>query len=75
MVTLKESRMLGHGCFCRKEKQDILDALYSIRLEIKAYPTPIAGCDDEFNELLLRRNRLTRQLHALAETDQDSANL
>jgi len=51
-----------------------LDALYSIRLEIKAYPTPIAGCDDEFNELLLRRNRLTRQLHALAETDQDSAN-
>ena len=63
--------MLGHGCFCRKEKQDILDALYSIRLEIKAYPTPIAGCDDQFNALLLLRNRLMRQLYALVETDQD----
>tara|TARA_B100000029_G_scaffold122874_1_gene116467 strand:+ start:1112 stop:1306 length:195 start_codon:yes stop_codon:yes gene_type:complete len=54
-----------------REKQDLLDALCAVRQEIKAYPTPIAGCDDQFNALLLRRDRLMRQLYALVETDQD----
>ena len=54
-----------------REKQDLLDALCAVRQEIKAYPTPIAGCDDQFNALLLLRNRLMRQLYALVETDQD----
>ena len=35
-----------------REKQDLLDALCAVRQEIKAYPTPIAGCDDQFNALL-----------------------
>ena len=30
--------------------------------QIKNYPTPIAGCDEQFNYLLTRRSELEKQL-------------
>lgn len=33
--------------------------------EIAAYPTPISGCDAQFNHLLAERRRLTLALQAL----------
>jgi hypothetical protein len=44
------------------EHQDIgarLDAIYE---QIKNYPTPIAGCDEQFNFLLSERDRLRNLL-------------
>jgi hypothetical protein len=58
-----------------KKKQEIIDLLSSIRLEIQTYPRPIAGCDDQFNSLLSERDRLTQKLSRLVQTGQDSENL
>jgi len=58
-----------------KKKKEIIDLLSSIRLEIQAYPRPIAGCDDQFNSLLSERDRLTQKLYRLVQTGQDSENL
>ncbi|ADZ69515.1 hypothetical protein [Polymorphum gilvum] len=33
--------------------------------EISAYPAPIAGCDQQFNQLLSERHRITRALQEL----------
>lgn len=35
--------------------------------EISAYPTPIAGCDAQFNHLLAERRRVLAALDALGE--------
>ena len=51
------------------EHQDIaarLDAIYEL---IKNYPTPIAGCDEQFNFLLSERDRLRN----LLATDQQQS--
>ena len=34
--------------------------------EIRSYPTPIAGCDEQFNHLLCERRRVIAALGALA---------
>ena len=39
--------------------RDVLDA------EIRAYPTPISGCDAQYNHLLAERRRLHGALEAL----------
>ena len=36
--------------------------------EISAYPTPIAGCDVQFNQLLADRQKVTEALRALEGT-------
>ena len=38
-----------------------------LSIEIRGYPTPIAGCDAQFNQLLVERRRVEKALHALAE--------
>lgn len=52
------------------EKTRILDALTSLsaRLddEIRSYPTPISGCDAQFNHLLAERCRLRDARAALS---------
>ena len=48
------------------ENQEIVAQLEMIYEQIKHYPTPIAGCDEQFNFLLSERDRF-RKLHA---TDQ-----
>ena len=46
-----------------KEEQVISDSLQSVREQLKDYPTPITGCDEQFNFLLTERNRLTQALN------------
>lgn len=38
---------------------------HRINEEIRTYPTPIAGCDAQFNYLLEERARIARELAAL----------
>jgi hypothetical protein len=45
-----------------KEETALVKRLQSIKDEIKDYPTPIAGCDEQFNFLLSERDRLTEEL-------------
>ena len=42
----------------RTEKQEISARLDAIYEQIKTYPTPITGCDKQFDYLLEERNRL-----------------
>lgn len=37
----------------------------ALQAEIRAYPTPISGCDAQFNHLLAERRRLSEALAAL----------
>ena len=46
-----------------KEEQAIIDSLQFVREQLKDYPTPIAGCDEQFNFLLSERDRLTEELN------------
>ena len=45
-----------------KKETVILERLQWVKDEIKHYPTPIAGCDEQFNFLLSERERLTQEL-------------
>ena len=36
---------------------------------LRNYPTPVAGCDDQFNYLLEERDRIAQELAALENTD------
>ena len=38
-----------------------------VKIEIKEYPSPITGCDDQFNHLLDRRSALVRELGNLPD--------
>ena len=42
--------------------QEIAAQLETIYEQIKKYPTPIAGCDEQFNFLLEERDRLRNLL-------------
>ena len=44
------------------DNQDIVAQLESIYRQIKNYPTPIAGCDEQFNFLLSEPDRLRNLL-------------
>ena len=44
------------------EIQEIAAQLETIYEQIKKYPTPIAGCDEQFNFLLEERDRLRNLL-------------
>ena len=46
-----------------KKETALVKRLQSIKDEIKHYPTPIAGCDEQFNFLLSERDRLTEELN------------
>ena len=47
------------------EKQEIAARLDAIYEQIKTYPTPIAGCDEQFNFLLAERDRLREMIEQL----------
>lgn len=67
----KHFRMVVHGRILRREpryrpsRAAPRRALSAIAKEITQYPTPIAGCDVQFNHLLADRARLSRALGAL----------
>ena len=46
----------------RIEKQETAARLDTIYEQIKNYPTPIAGCDEQFNFLLTKRHRLREMI-------------
>ena len=43
----------------------LVERLQSIKEEIKHYPTPIAGCDEQFDFLLSERDRLNKELNKI----------
>jgi hypothetical protein len=43
-------------------EQTTLQALKRIQTQLASYPTPVAGCDEQFNYLLAERQRLTKRL-------------
>lgn len=47
-------------------KTELQAAKQKIANEIAEYPTPIAGCDDQFNHLLVQRQKVNAALAALA---------
>ena len=49
----------------RIEKQEIAARLDTIYEQIKNYPTPIAGCDEQFNFLLAERDRQREMIEQL----------
>ncbi|MCY4288624.1 MAG: hypothetical protein OXC63_08530 [Aestuariivita sp.] len=46
-------------------KASLSDAYRQLTLEIRAYPTPIAGCDEQYNHFLSYRNAVSEALQAL----------
>ena len=45
-----------------KKETAVVERLQRVKHEIKHYPTPIAGCDEQFNFLLSERGWLTQEL-------------
>ncbi len=45
--------------------QALLHARQLVADEIRDYPTPVAGCDVQYNRLLSRRSQIARALEAL----------
>jgi hypothetical protein len=47
-------------------KAELQVARQKIAAEISEYPTPVAGCDAQFNHLLAQRHKVNAALEALA---------
>lgn len=52
----------------KSAQRQLSDARQALNAEIAAYPTPIAGCDAQFNHLLAERQKVLDALRALSET-------
>lgn len=61
-MTLSHEPMLADALGCLKDAQKALFA------EISGYPTPISGCDAQFNHLLSERHKIGEALVALGST-------
>lgn len=46
-------------------RAELKEAKAQLTREIRRYPTPIAGCDCQFNHLLAQRTKITAALRAL----------
>lgn len=58
----------------RSARARLIRAQKLLNEEIAAYPTPIAGCDAQFNHLLAERRRLRTVLRVMdEETDAESS--
>ncbi len=55
----------GSFAYVDKAKSDLEAAKRVLNEEINAYPTPIAGCDAQFNYLLQQKRRVLGALQAL----------
>lgn len=45
----------------------LLDLRKAVQDEIRTYPTPIAGCDQQFNYLLEKKHRIAAELSGVNE--------
>lgn len=48
-----------------RARSALIDIRNQIDAEIKDYPTPVSGCDAQYNHLLAERRRITLALEAL----------
>jgi hypothetical protein len=48
-------------------RAELGQAMALIKNDIRNYPTPISGCDAQFNHLLSERQRINAALHALEQ--------
>ena len=56
----------GAGASAWSRLQDNLQDLgHTVQAEIRSYPTPIAGCDQQFNYLLEKRDRIFADIHRI----------
>jgi len=46
-------------------RQELLSARKSLNAEISSYPSPISGCDAQFNHLLAERSKICQALSVL----------
>ena len=51
-----------------KAQTALLDAADALGSEMRAYPTPISGCDAQYNYLIAERNRVQAALAVLGGT-------
>ena len=61
-MSLKYERKLEESVARLEEARHLLSS------EIQSYPTPISGCDAQFNHLLSDRARISRAIRALQES-------
>lgn len=57
--------MTDHQDHLEAARQELLTAQKLLNAEISAYPSPISGCDAQFNHLLAQREKIGRALGAL----------
>lgn len=59
--------MLDRTTAMDRARAALIEARSNLDAEIRAYPTPISGCDAQYNHLLAERRRVHAALQALAE--------
>ena len=57
-----------NSSFTEEARTSLQRELTRIGDELRAYPTPVAGCDAQYNHLLAERQRIRDSLAALDET-------
>lgn len=57
--------MLDHGSPLARARAALTDARAELDQEISGYPTPISGCDAQYNHLLAERRRVHAATEAL----------
>ena len=59
--------MPGIDVLLSEARERLVSARALVAHEIASYPTPIAGCDVQFNHLLADRQRILQALDALSQ--------
>lgn len=59
--------MLDHTSPTARARAALLAAAAELDAEIHGYPTPVSGCDAQYNHLLAERRRVRHALEALDE--------
>lgn len=59
--------MIHSSDYVETARHALRESLQSVSAEISDYPTPISGCDAQFNHLLAQRSQITNALAALRD--------
>lgn len=57
--------MLDHSSPTSRARDALFQAKAELHAEIRNYPTPVSGCDAQYNHLLAERRRVHTALEAL----------
>lgn len=55
---------------CRRLRAELEAQHLAVVRDLRAYPGPVAGCDQQFNALLARRDQLSRDLSRLTRIEE-----